>query len=171
MFVFVGFFLKIGYFFSISRLAHRIMLAKWSSPLGTMSESPRPHPLTSITWLAPKMCISLQRWPDKTYLQDFPASELRGKMSTANVIVAGVEDTMDILLGRNLSEYLIPPLAKQICIDNSIQDCLSSEPSSFPSVQAWWWLFGLEKTPNVLERLSSLHLRFLELDIPNCHLF
>ena len=92
-------------------------------------------------------------------------------MPTANVIMARMEDTMDVLLGRHLSEHLILPLAKQICIDDPICDCLSSELSSFPFVQAWWWLSGLKKTPNVLQRLSSLHLRLLELDSPNCHLF
>ena len=92
-------------------------------------------------------------------------------MSTANVIVVGVEDTMNVLLGRHLSEYLIPPLAEQICVDNLILDYLSSKPSYFPFVQAWRWLSDLKKTPNILKRLSSLHLRLLELDSPNCHLF
>ena len=92
-------------------------------------------------------------------------------MSTTNVIVAGVEDTMEVLLERHLFEYLIPPLAEQICIDDLVPDYLSSEPSSFPSVQAWRWLSSLMKTLNILKRLSSVHLRFLELDSPNCHLF
>ena len=92
-------------------------------------------------------------------------------MPTANVVMARLEDTMDVLLGRHLSENLILPLAKQIYIDDLVLDCLSSEPSSFPFVQAWLWLSSLKKTPNVLERLSSLHLRLLELDNPNCHLF
>ena len=57
-------------------------------------------------------------------------------MSTANVIMAGVEDTMDVLLGRHLVKHLILPLAEQVCIDDSVPDCFPSEPSSFPFVQA-----------------------------------
>ena len=89
-------------------------------------------------------------------------------MSTANVIVAGVEDTMDVLLGRHLFEHLILPLAEQIFVDNSIPYYLLGKLSSLPFVQIWQWLSYFKKTSNILQRLSSLHLGFLELDSSYC---
>ena len=134
-----------------------------------MNEPPRPRPLTCITQLAPEICISLHRWPNKTLLQDFLASELRCKVPTANIIVARVEDTMDVLLGRHLFEHLILPLEEQIFVDKLIPKCLPSKTSSLAFVQIWRWLPYFKKTPNILQRLSSLHLGFLELYSPNCY--
>ena len=77
---------------------------------------------------------SLCRDGQKPHLQDFPAGELKCKMPTANVIVARVEDTMDVLLGRHLFEHLILPLVEQIFINNLIPYCLPCKPSSFTLV-------------------------------------
>ena len=56
--------------------------------LRAISEPSRTCALAHITCFTPKMCISMERWPCKTSLQDLPTSYIMSKMPTTNIIMA-----------------------------------------------------------------------------------
>ena len=99
--------------------------------LRTKDELPGSCTLTCITRFTLEICISLQRWPNKSCLQDFIASKLIGKVPAADIVVTLMEDAMYVVLGRNLTKHLVLPLAKQIFINKLIPHRLPCQPPSF----------------------------------------
>ena len=77
---------------------------------------------------------------------------------------------MNIHLGRDLAQHLVLSPTKQIVVDESISDCLSSQPSSFPFCQMRRWLPCFKKAHNIFKVLFTLQLGLLELESSNCDL-
>ena len=107
--------------------------------LRAISESSRPCALTSIACLALEMRIPLQIWPHKPCLQNFPICKLISKVPTTNIIMTWIEDSVNVLLRRNLPKYLVLPHAKKILTNESISHCLPCKLSSFSSCGMWRW--------------------------------